>query len=93
MLVFDPTSTELQALPPQPPQASIPELADSRLHSTPYRALDNVSCEYLGGVLVLRGCLPSYYLKQVAQEVVAHLEAVDHIDNRIQVVAPVWRSR
>ena len=85
MLVFDPTSTG--------PQASIPELADRRLHSARYRALHHVSCEYLDGVLVLRGCLPSYYLKQVAQEVVAPLEAVDPIDNRIQVVTPAGRAR
>jgi osmotically-inducible protein OsmY len=49
-------------------------------------ALRKVTSEYLGGVLVLRGCLPSYYLKQVAQEVVAHLEGVERIENQIEVV-------
>ena len=37
-------------------------------------------------MLVLRGCLPTYYLKQIAQEAVAPLEGVERIDNRIQVV-------
>ena len=70
------------------------ELAESRLRSNPYLALKNVSCEIApeGGVLVLRGCLPSYYLKQVAQTVVAQLEGVRRIDNRIQVVAPAPRE-
>ena len=43
-------------------------------------------------MLVLLGCLPSYYLKQVAQEVVARLEGVQAIDNLIQVVPPASRS-
>jgi hypothetical protein len=44
------------------------------------------------GVLVLRGCLPSYYLKQIAQEIVAHqTQGVDRLDNQIQVVRPASR--
>ena len=44
-------------------------------------------------MLVLRGCLPSYYLKQIAQEAVAALEGVERIDNQIQVVTPASPSR
>ncbi len=54
----------------------------------PYLALENIFCDSLGGVLALRGCLPTYYLKQIAQEVVARLEGVEAIDNQIQVVTP-----
>jgi hypothetical protein len=43
---------------------------------------------YLDGVLILRGCLPSYHLKQLAQQVVVRLEGVERIDNQIQVVTP-----
>jgi osmotically-inducible protein OsmY len=63
-------------------------VAERCLRSTPYRALLHVSCACRDGVLLLRGCLPSYYLKQVAQEVVAHLEGVAAVDNQIQVVTP-----
>jgi hypothetical protein len=43
-------------------------------------------------VLVLRGCVPSYYLKQVAQEVVARqVQGVGRLDNQIQVVRPAAR--
>jgi hypothetical protein len=66
-------------------------LAEGCLWRNPYLALD-VSCACRGGVLVLRGCLPSHYLKQLAQEVVARLEGVQSIDNQIQVVPPVSRS-
>jgi osmotically-inducible protein OsmY len=63
------------------------------LRSNPYLALKNVSCDYRDGVLILRGCLPSYYLKQIAQEAVASLEGVERIDNQIQVVTPACPSR
>lgn len=75
------------------PQARVTELAERRLRSHPHLVLQQVSCDYLDGVLVLRGCLPTYYLKQVAQESVAQLEAVEHIDNQIEVVTPAFRSR
>lgn len=78
---------------PETSQASINDLAERCLHSNPYLALKNVSCDYLDGVLFLRGCLPTYYLKQLAQEVVGGLEGVEHIDNQIQVLAPAFRSR
>jgi osmotically-inducible protein OsmY len=74
-------------------QARPEELAERRLRSSSYPALRNISCEYLNGVLVLRGCVETYYLKQVAQEVVAHLEGVGRIDNQLQVVTPTSRSR
>jgi osmotically-inducible protein OsmY len=69
------------------------ELAERRLRRNPYPALRNISCEYQNGVLVLRGCLPSYYLKQVAQAAVDQLEGVERIDNQIQVVTPAVQSR
>ena len=49
------------------PQASPQAVAERGLHSSRYAALKHVSCDYQGGVLVLRGCLPTYYLKQIAQ--------------------------
>jgi hypothetical protein len=72
---------------------TITELAESKLRSKPYQALKSLCCDYQDGVLVLRGCLPSYYLKQVAQEVVARLDGVARIDNQIRVVTPACRSR
>jgi osmotically-inducible protein OsmY len=74
-------------------QVSISELAERRLRSNPYLALKSVLCDYLNGVLFLRGCLPTYYLKQLAQEIVCGLEGVDRIDNQIQVLTPTFRSR
>jgi hypothetical protein len=87
----DPAATAPDTPSPDP-QASIQAVAERALRSGPYPALKKVSCDYQGGVLVLRGCLPSYYLKQIAQEVVAHqVPGVGRIDNRIQVVPPASR--
>ncbi len=65
----------------------IAEGAEIRLRGNSYLALKNVSCEYREGVLTLRGCLPSYYLKQMAQTAVARLDGVQRIDNLIEVIA------
>ena len=76
------------ATPARTPPPGLPELAEGRLRGKPYLALRNVSCDCRGGVLVLRGRLPSYYLKQVAQEAVVRLEGVKGVENQIEVVTP-----
>ena len=88
MLAVPPAGSGPGAPSPDPP-ASPQAVAERGLRSSRYSALQHVSCDYRGGVLVLRGCLPSYYLKQVAQEVVAHqVPGVSRLDNQIQVVRP-----
>ena len=91
MLADRTTGTEPDAQRPDPP-ASPQAVAERGLRSSRYSALKRVSCDYQGGVLVLRGCLPSYYLKQIAQEVVAHqFDKVERLENHIQVVRPASR--
>jgi osmotically-inducible protein OsmY len=63
-------------------------LAARRLCSNGYSALKNVSCTFEEGWLILRGSVPSYYVKQLAQQAVARLEGVCWIDNQIEVVMP-----
>jgi hypothetical protein len=72
--------------PARIPRPGLQELAEGCLRRNPYLALKNVSCDCPDGVLVLRGCVPTYHLKQVAQEAVAHLEGVRAVDNQIVVV-------
>jgi osmotically-inducible protein OsmY len=66
---------------------AVADHARSRLLRNPYLALRNVSCDYREGVLTLRGCLPSYHLKQVAQTAVASLDGVAQVVNEIEVLA------
>ena len=88
MLAVHPTGTEPDTPSPDL-QAGLQAVAERALRSGPYPPLKKLSCDCRGGVLVLRGCLPSYYLKQIAQEVVAHqVQGVGRIDNQIQVVPP-----
>jgi hypothetical protein len=91
MPTLNPTSVE-PSTPTQTTQLNLQELAEGLLRGNPYLALKNVTCDYRDGVLVLRGCLPSYYLKQIAQEVVGRLKGVDAIDNQIQVMTSASRS-
>jgi osmotically-inducible protein OsmY len=66
--------------------SSVAEGAEGQLRSNAYLALKNVSCDYHDGVLTLRGCLPSYFLKQMAQTAVARLDGVRQVVNEIVVV-------
>jgi hypothetical protein len=89
MLAVYPAGTEPDRPSPDPP-TNLQAVAERALRSGPYPALKKLSCDYQGGVLVLRGCLPTYYLKQIAQEVVAQqVKGAGRLDNQIQVVRVV----
>lgn len=60
--------------------------AERRLHGSSSFFLRKVTCEFHDGILVLRGQLPSYHHKQMAQELVFRIDGVDKIENRIDVV-------
>jgi hypothetical protein len=45
-----------------------------------------------GDVLIVRGCVPSFYLKQVLQGLLKNLEGVERVDNRVDVVSPAGLS-
>ena len=79
-------------LPPPPRQVDPPDLAERALRNSPYLILRNVTCEYQEGVLTLRGCLPTYYLKQVAQAVVAPVDGVRQVVNEIEVLCGGMRE-
>jgi osmotically-inducible protein OsmY len=64
---------------------TIAELAAMRLRSNGYSALKNVRCTFEEGSLILRGFVPTYYLKQLAQHAVAKVDGVEWIDNQIEV--------
>jgi hypothetical protein len=61
--------------------------ARSSLIRSGHRPLRNVECCIRHGVLTLRGQVPTYYHKQVAQCLVyRHLESSVPIDNQLRVV-------
>ncbi|MGO9113441.1 MAG: BON domain-containing protein [Thermoguttaceae bacterium] len=60
--------------------------AKERLKMAPYPPVRNVSCECQDGVLFLRGEVPTFFEKQLAQEAVLVLHGVTRVVNEIKVV-------
>jgi hypothetical protein len=61
--------------------------AEARLQNSAYRGeLRNVFCSYRGGILTLHGRVSSYYLKQLAQALVAGLGETGDLNNQVEVV-------
>lgn len=48
--------------------------------------VETIEAAYCAGKLVLSGRLPSFYLKQLLQEAVRHVDGIQMIDNRVVVV-------
>jgi osmotically-inducible protein OsmY len=64
------------------------KMAEDRLRNSAYLELRNISCDIHEGVLTLRGRVPSYHLKQLAQALVHEIEGVLELNNQLDVVAP-----
>jgi hypothetical protein len=61
-------------------------LVRAELLKSPYGAIRAVSCQMTDGVLKLTGCVPSYYLKQIAQRLALNaLQGLAVIANELQV--------
>jgi len=61
------------------------EAARECLTTSPYQPLRRILCECDRGILVLKGRLPSFYYKQLAQEAVARVRGVARVVNEIEV--------
>jgi hypothetical protein len=89
-----PRSQDCDAYLVSPPRLStlkwtVLESARASLKSRPYRALWSVECELDGSVLVLKGVVQSYFLKQLAQAAVSEIRGVERIANNIVVRYPL----
>ncbi len=81
-----PTIDVASALEATPP--SLPDVAGKameRLQGCSYSALRHVQCRFQEGVLILSGQVPTFYMKQVAQELLRNMKHVEQIDNRLNV--------
>lgn len=63
----------------------VSEAAQIQLQHSPYRTIRRVACNFHDGVLTLRGHVPTFHHKQLAQTAVAGLRGVNHVDNQIEV--------
>jgi osmotically-inducible protein OsmY len=64
----------------------IAEAAKHRILHRAHLTHQRLWCEFHEGQLFLRGQVPSFYFKQLAQEAVAGLEGVQQVVNEIEVV-------
>ncbi len=61
------------------------KIAQECLQRSDHRDLRTISCHFDDGVLYLRGHLPSFYYKQLAQEAVRDVIGVRQAVNEIEV--------
>lgn len=59
--------------------------ARARLQQSPYPLIRVLECGFHEGVLTLRGRLPTFYMKQLAQTCVRDVPGVEEVNNRICV--------
>ena len=56
-----------------------------QFHSSPYWSVRQLICDFDRGCVTIRGTLPSYYLKQVAQAIATKALGNEHIHSDIDV--------
>lgn len=61
------------------------QAAENCLREQAGLAADQVSCEWGGDTLRLRGCVTSYYQKQLVQEAVRKVDGVRGVINDVEV--------
>jgi len=68
-------------------EAGVVALGQARLAACPYYVLRSVMCDFQHGILTLRGELPTFFHKQMAQEAVCGLVGVSQVVNQIEVAS------
>lgn len=64
---------------------SVEKAAKTRLARTGYPLLNTIECLFQDGTMELRGRVPSYYHKQLAQEAMRKVHDVKQLINNIEV--------
>jgi osmotically-inducible protein OsmY len=73
------------------PERDPASLVASRLRRSGYPFLRGIKCEVRDDITVLSGSVPTFHLKQVAQEIAAHTQGVRLIENRVHVTNSPYR--
>ena len=79
-----------QPVTPAPDRTNLIDIVREQLESHPHfrGRLETLSIDQHGKTLYLSGQLPTFYLKQLVQEIVRHLPGVQSIRNEIVVISP-----
>lgn len=86
--IASPGSRKPQSLEPVVAVRTPLDIARQRLATHCHRDLHRVRCYCDGESVVLIGAVRTYYLKQLAQEIVRRVEGIGAIDNRLVVASP-----
>ena len=89
------------AIASQPPERDMVSPGDRQIHSqaatalatSKYGALRKLTCRVSGGVVEITGRVPSFYLKQLAQSAVLHLDPTYVVRNLVRVVGDSASAR
>ena len=65
---------------------SIAAEAESRLHESSYSELHSIRCTFHLGILRLHGVVPSFYVRQLAQDLIEDLKGIQIVDNQLVIV-------
>lgn len=60
--------------------------AKQRILHQPHLSVQRIWCDFDGRRLFLRGQVPSFYFKQLAQEAVADMDEIEQVVNEIEVL-------
>ena len=60
----------------------------TRFQRSPFLPLRRIKCSLHNGMLVLRGRVPTYYLKQLVQTIGISIEGVEQVVNDLRVDFP-----
>jgi hypothetical protein len=82
------TNTKINSpIEPVTTDRHVHEAIGRRIDECAYRFIfKNVRWRYVDGRLTLRGCVPSFYLKQVLQELMRDIDHVEQIVNDVEVI-------
>lgn len=61
-------------------------VVERHLRRSSYASLRSIDCQVSAGTARLSGQLPSYFLKQTAQEIVRRIAGVEQIHNHLEVI-------
>ena len=76
----------MKALQDETQTDEIIALAKDRIRRQSHLSVQRIWCDYNGKRLFLRGQVPSFYLKQLAQTAVSGMDGVSQVVNEIEVL-------
>lgn len=75
------------------PHSDVLEHAQRRFAGNGYLRSRSIRCSFRQGVLTLSGRVPTYYIKQLAQELLRAIDGVECIANELKVEVAVTTTR